>query len=57
MNNNSYRQKLHLEPPQGWMNDPNGLSYFDNKYHVYFQYSPSGELREVLFHLHKPHRD
>lgn len=40
MNNNSYRQKLHLEPPQGWMNDPNGLSYFDNKYHVYFQYSP-----------------
>ena len=40
MNTNSYRQKLHLEPPQGWMNDPNGLSYFDNKYHVYFQYSP-----------------
>lgn len=40
MNNNSYRQELHLEPPQGWMNDPNGLSYFDNKYHVYFQYSP-----------------
>lgn len=35
-----WRQKLHIEPPDGWMNDPNGLSFFDGKYHVYFQYSP-----------------
>lgn len=38
--NNNWRQKLHLEPEKGWMNDPNGLSWFNGKYHVYFQYSP-----------------
>lgn len=35
-----WRQKLHLEPPEGWLNDPNGLSYFGGYYHVYFQYAP-----------------
>lgn len=35
-----WRQGLHLEPPQGWLNDPNGLSFFGGYYHVYFQYSP-----------------
>lgn len=35
-----WRQNLHIEPPCGWMNDPNGLCFFDGLYHVYFQYSP-----------------
>ena len=35
-----WRQHLHIEPPEGWMNDPNGLCFFDGLYHVYFQYSP-----------------
>lgn len=37
---NDFRQKLHLEPKNGWINDPNGLCYFKGKYHVYYQYSP-----------------
>ena len=24
---NTYRQKYHIMPPIGWMNDPNGFSY------------------------------
>lgn len=36
----SWRLKFHLMPPQGWMNDPNGLCYFGGKYHVFFQYQP-----------------
>lgn len=32
--------KLHLMPPVGWMNDPNGLCQFRGKYHVFYQYSP-----------------
>ena len=37
---NNWRQRLHLEPPRGWLNDPNGLSFFNGEYHVYFQYAP-----------------
>lgn len=37
---NDFRQKLHLEPASGWLNDPNGLCFFKGEYHVYFQYSP-----------------
>ena len=32
------RQTYHLEPPEGLMNDPNGLSWFRGKYYVFFQY-------------------
>lgn len=38
--NGKWRQSLHLEPPCGWMNDPNGLCFFNGCYHVFFQYSP-----------------
>lgn len=42
--NGKWRQKLHIEPPCGWMNDPNGLCYFGGRYHVYFQYSPDSAV-------------
>lgn len=38
--NEKWKQLLHLEPPRGWLNDPNGLCWFKGKYHVYFQYAP-----------------
>ena len=41
-----WRQKLHLEPPRGWMNDPNGLCYFAGQYHVFFQYCPESAVGE-----------
>ena len=36
----NWRQSIHLEPRNGWLNDPNGLCFAEGKYHVYFQYSP-----------------
>lgn len=36
----NWRQALHIEPPQGWLNDPNGLCFFHGMYHVFFQYCP-----------------
>ena len=35
-----FREKLHLMPPVGWLNDPNGLCQFHGVYHAFFQYSP-----------------
>ena len=35
-----YREKLHLMPPVGWLNDPNGLCQMDGVFHAFFQYSP-----------------
>lgn len=37
------RPMIHFSPEQGWMNDPNGMFYFDGEYHLFFQYTP-GEI-------------
>lgn len=35
-----FRQRFHLMPPTGWLNDPNGLCQFNGVYHAFYQYSP-----------------
>ena len=35
-----YRQHYHLQPPVGWLNDPNGLCVYSGQYHAFFQYGP-----------------
>lgn len=34
------RPDFHLSPRVGWMNDPNGFSFHDGKYHLFYQYYP-----------------
>ncbi|MCR5307506.1 MAG: glycoside hydrolase family 32 protein [bacterium] len=33
---------FHYHPKLNWINDPNGLCYFNNKFHIYYQYNPKG---------------
>ncbi|MCD7895011.1 MAG: glycoside hydrolase family 32 protein [Erysipelotrichaceae bacterium] len=34
------KPKLHFTPERNWMNDPNGLIYFQGQYHIFYQYFP-----------------
>ena len=34
------RPSFHLTPRVGWANDPNGFSYYNGKYHLFYQYYP-----------------
>ena len=36
----SDRPLFHLSPYVGWMNDPNGFSRYDGRYHLFYQYNP-----------------
>lgn len=34
------RPDFHLSVRTGWLNDPNGFSYYGGKYHMFYQYNP-----------------
>lgn len=35
-----YREKYHIEPRSGVLNDPNGFTYFNHEYHLFYQWTP-----------------
>ena len=38
------RPQFHALPPSNWINDPNGPIYYENNYHLFFQYNPSAAV-------------
>jgi sucrose-6-phosphate hydrolase SacC (GH32 family) len=34
------RPQFHVQPPAGWMNDPNGPIFYKGRFHMFYQYLP-----------------
>lgn len=39
-----HRPQFHFSPEANWMNDPNGMVYFEGEYHLFYQYYPDSTV-------------
>ena len=47
--NAPYRQKFHIQPETGLLNDPNGFCFDGEKYHLFYQWFPLGATHGLKY--------
>jgi fructan beta-fructosidase len=52
-----YRPQVHFSPKEKWMNDPNGMVYYNGVYHLFFQYYPGDIVWGPMHWGHATSRD
>ncbi len=52
-----YRPQLHFSPKANWMNDPNGMIFYNGVYHLFFQYYPDSTVWGPMHWGHTTSKD
>lgn len=57
INKSKYRQKFHIQPLTGLLNDPNGFSYYKGKWHLFYQWFPFDSIHGTKAWYHTVSND
>jgi len=52
-----HRPRFHFVAPAAWLNDPNGLSQWDGRYHLFYQYNPDAPTHSNIHWGHASSAD
>ncbi|MBT2690847.1 sucrose-6-phosphate hydrolase [Bacillus sp. ISL-47] len=52
-----WRQSFHIQPETGLLNDPNGFSYYNGEYHMFYQWFPLGPVHGLKHWYHTKSKD
>ncbi|MBG9813239.1 sucrose-6-phosphate hydrolase [Bacillus endophyticus] len=53
----AWRQNYHIQPQTGLLNDPNGFSYYNGIYHLFYQWFPFGPEHGMKYWFHTVSKD
>lgn len=57
MTPDAHDPRLHVRAPRGWLNDPNGLGWWDGRWHVMYQWNPHAPVWGGIHWGHASSRD